>query len=141
MDSTRVKVSWGLLQWPSLCLQKQGILLCNFRESYFAIPGKSSLQQTVWLDERAGIYYLVVWVYISSLSGCSKDLSELVMSLNTYEGVFKCQLVDDVLSACLFHRNRSPIPEIADRRFRYASDHLFRALPITSRSEATLFFI
>ena len=30
-----------------LSLQKQGILLCNFREIYSAIPGSSSLQQTL----------------------------------------------------------------------------------------------
>jgi transposase len=36
-----------VLQWPFSYLQKQGILLCNFWELYFAIPGNSSLQQTV----------------------------------------------------------------------------------------------
>ena len=35
-----------MLQWPFSYLQKQGILLCNFWELYFAIPGNSSLQQT-----------------------------------------------------------------------------------------------
>src|SRR5690554_2342344 len=36
---------WGCCN-GLLYLQKQGILLCNFRESYLAIPGKTSLQQT-----------------------------------------------------------------------------------------------